>query len=103
MSYSVSTTNAAISLNESNRVKSVLQNISMILRTRQGTVPMYREFGLPMDFLDKPVPAALPILIIEVKEAIERFEPRAEFVSAKFTYSDTGELMPEIEVNITDE
>ena len=35
-------------------VKSVLQAIKIILTTPKGTVPMYRDFGVNMDFLDLP-------------------------------------------------
>ena len=78
MSYKVSAVDlSAIRLNEPDPIASVLQNISVILRTQQGTVPMYREFGLPMKFLDKPIPVAKPMLYIEAKEAIELYEPRA--------------------------
>ena len=74
MTYKVTATDiSSIKLNETDRVQSVLQNIAIILSTRQGTVPLYREFGLPMRFLDKPIPAARTLLVAEVKEAIEGF------------------------------
>ena len=50
-----------VRLNESDTVTSVLQNIAIILSTRQGSVPLYREFGLPMRFLDKPIQIAKPM------------------------------------------
>ena len=103
MAYTISGQTAMQSLNESDRTRSILQNISNILRTRQGTVPMFREFGLPMNFMDKPMPAALPTLIIEVREAIEQYEPRAELLSVNFVSNDKGELFPEVEVNILNE
>jgi len=103
MSYTVSYAPQIITLNESDRGKSILQNISIILRTRRGSVPMYREFGIPRNFLDKPANVALPILIIEVREALAKFEPRAEFVSASFRHSNDGVLIPQVEVNIPDE
>lgn len=106
MSYKVSAVDlSAVRLNESETVASVLQNIAIILQTRQGTVPMYREFGLPMNFLDKPIPVAKPILYVEVKEAIEEFEPRAEVLDVTFEEdpSSPGRLIPTVEVEIRNE
>ena len=106
MSYKVSPVDlSTIRLHESETVRAVLQNIAIILQTRQGTVPMYREFGLPMKFLDKPMPIAKPMLHIEVKEAIEEFEPRAEVLNVTFEEDPAfpGKLIPTVEVEITDE
>jgi len=94
-----------IRLNEAETVASVLQNIAIILQTRQGTVPMYRGFGLPLNFLDKPIPAAKPMLYAEVKEAIEEYEPRAKVVGVTFQEDAAfpGRLIPTVEVEIIDE
>ena len=103
MSYRISSDGRMdISLNETNYIKSVLQNVSIILRTRQGTVPIFREFGLPMEFVDKPSNIATPMALIEAREAIDRFEPRAELVGMKVLRNDKGVLILEAEVNIAD-
>lgn len=105
MTYKVTAADIeTITLNETNTVRSVLQNIAIILSTRQGTVPLYREFGLPMRFLDKPIPVARTLLVAEVKEALEEFEPRAEFIGVTFA-EDTnmpGRLIPTVEVEINE-
>ena len=90
---------------ENNTIASVLQNIAIILSTPRGSVPMYREFGLPQDFLDKPMPVAKVMLISALKETIERWEPRAEFVGVTFAgnASNPGELDPTVEVKIIGE
>lgn len=92
----------AIKLNQTDKVASVLQNIRMILATRQGTCPLYRGFGLPQNFLDKPVPVAQTMMCAEIKEAIGEYEPRAEIVNITFGQSvDTpGKIIPTVEVNI---
>ena len=93
---------SAVRLNESDTVSPVLQNIAVLLATRQGTVPLYRDFGLPMRFLDKPANIARPMIVSEVKEAIERFEPRAAFVRVLFDQDAgvPGKLIPTVEVEI---
>ena len=76
MSYKVTASDiGAVQLNETDTVRSVLQNIAIILSTRQGTCPLYRGFGLPQKFVDKPLPVAMPMMYSEVKEAVEEYEP----------------------------
>lgn len=87
---------------ENELVSSVFQNISLILSTRQGTVPMYREFGLPGKFIDKPIPQYETIMTKEIKEGIERFEPRATLISVSFDRSQAinGKVTAIVEVDI---
>jgi phage baseplate assembly protein W len=106
MSYRVSEHDLSkIQLNEIDTVASVLQNIAIILSTRQHTVPLYREFGLPMLFIDKPVTLARTIMVAEITDAIRTYEPRATVVdiSFKMVEKDPGKLIPTVEVEITDE
>ena len=106
MSYKVSATDlAAIRLNEQDTVSSVLQNIAVILSTSKGSVPLYRSFGLNTDFLDKPIPVAKTMMVAEVREALETWEPRATVVDVSFRedISSPGILIPIVEVEIADE
>ena len=66
---------------------------------------MDREFGLSTTMLDKPTPIAQKALIAEVREAIERWEPRARFVSMRFEgrIDQPGTLWPIVEVEIIGE
>lgn len=100
MAYTVRPQSGGLVLNQQDRTKSILQNIAIILRTCQQSVPLYREFGLPMRFLDRPMTAALPTLIVEVREAIQRYEPRVELLTVNVTQDASGVLTPEVEVEI---
>lgn len=101
MIYSVSSDNVDYSLCENNKVKSVLQNISLIISTRRGSVPMYRDFGLPMRFIDKPANVADTILLSEVIEAVSTYEPRAEVVEAHVVQSAmSGKIIIKLGVEI---
>lgn len=90
--------------NETDTVSSVLQNIAVILATPRGTVPMYREFGVPMDYLDMPRPIAEARMIAPIREAIQRWEPRAEVLGIDFdTDPEHPErLIPCVEVEINE-
>lgn len=101
MTYTV-TAGESLTLNETDTVASVLQNVAIILSTRRGSCPMYRDFGISMDFLDRPMPVAKTLAYAEIKEAIETYEPRAQVVNITFSESPEapGQLSPVVEVNI---
>ncbi len=98
---------ATYALNQTDTVASVLQNLALLYATKQGTVPQYREFGLPMAFIDKPLPVAETIAAAEIAEATERFEPRARIVGISFENSEndraSGRMIPVVEVEINHE
>lgn len=106
MSYTISATDLTkIRFNDEDPVSSVLQNIACILSTPKGSVPLYRSFGLSTIFLDKPMPKAKLMMIAEVREAIETWEPRASYVGLAFKedVSQPGTLWPVVEVEIHNE
>ena len=86
-------------------VEEVLQNVRVIISTIRGEVPLDRSFGLEGKFLDKPIPAAQSILIAEVLEALEAYEPRANVLSINFDVDEAaiGKLIPYVEVEVIDE
>lgn len=93
-----------LQFDETDVVKSVLQNVYIILNTWQGTVPLYRNFGISDDFLHKPANIAQSMMIASVQEAIETFEPRAKFIGLSFQAdSDNSEILrPIVEVTINE-
>lgn len=95
----------AIALGEPDTVESVLQAIKIILTTPKGTVPMYRDFGVNMDFLDMPIPGAEQRARMEIREAVEKWEPRATVRSITFSREggQSGKLIPTVEVEINSE
>ena len=106
MSYKVTAADISVlQMNVTDTGASVLQNIAVILATRKGDVPLYRDFGLSQEFVDKPIPAARVLLYAEVKEAVEQYEPRAEVIGVTFQEdrSAPGRLIPTVEVEIINE
>ena len=104
MGYIVTPDLSNIILNNRNTVSSVLQNVALILATRQGMAPMYRSFGLPTQFLGRPVNVARAMIVAEAEEAIREYEPRATVLAVTFSPDqDTPErLTPTVEVDIHD-
>ena len=105
MSYTVTENGFKLSLGETDAVRSVLQNIAVILATARGSAPLYRDFGLPQSFLDKPAPVARALAYAEIKEAVEQFEPRAEVLGVDFAEDGErpGRIVPTVEVRIIDD
>jgi len=105
MSYFVSTEDVeSISLNETDTVKSVLQNIRIIFATFKRSVPLYRNFGLNNHFKDRPINVVKPLFIADMKDAIEEFEPRAEVLNIKVEadVNMPGKLKAIVEVDINE-
>lgn len=104
MSYTVSATDLGnVRFNEIETINSVLQNIAVILSTPKGSVPLYRDFGLDWRHLDKPINVAKVLMIAEVREAVERWEPRATVQNVSFSVDPArpGALIPTVEVEIS--
>lgn len=81
----------------------VLQNVAIIVSTPKFSVPLDRGLGLAQRFIDKPIQVAQSILISEVLDAVEEYEPRAEVTNVTFEAGETpGLLVPVLEVNIVD-
>lgn len=85
---------------ESDTVQSVIQNIALLLNTKKGTVPMYRNFGLSMEFIDKPIDLAETMATVEISDALEEFEPRATLSDLTITKSADGKMAIIVEVVI---
>lgn len=103
MEYTVSATDLKdIRLDEENEIKEVLRNVAVILATPKGSVPMYRNFGLDMSFLDKPANVAKNLAVIPVREAIEEWEPRAVYKDMTLTpdLSNPGKLSFNVQIEI---
>lgn len=85
---------------ETDEISSIKQNVALILNTKKGTIPMYREFGLPMEFIDKPMNVAETIATLEISEALETFEPRASLKDLQFKQSKDGRMSIQLEVTV---
>lgn len=104
MSYTVSTADTKdIILNENEHVSSVLQNVWLLLSTWEGDVPLYRDYGLNPELLHRPINAVESLLVEDITEKIEKYEPRCTLVSCTFSASknrpDILGITVEIEVN----
>lgn len=88
-----------IDLAPANVHQEVLQNIAVILDSIQKSAPMLRGMGIPGELYGRPLPVVENILVGEIYDQIEEYEPRAILGSVTFEREDlTGRLIPIIEV-----
>lgn len=81
----------------------ILEGIQFLCNTVEGTYPMNRDFGISAKILDRPSPAAEQLLSIELKDKIEKFEPRVKVTDITFSHANDGmALCPQISVKLSD-
>ena len=80
------TTNNLTEINfaPADEAEEVAQNISMILKTVKGTVPLARNFGISQQLVDLPSKVLQTKLTAEIIQAVKKFEPRAKILSVTF-------------------
>lgn len=92
-----------INIAPESKVEEVLQNVAVIMSSPKFSVPLDRGLGLAQRFIDKPIQTAQPILISEVIEAVQEYEPRAQIDNVTFELGERpGALIPIAEVTIID-
>ena len=69
--------NSTINFAPETEEEEILQNVRTICTTPKYSVPMDREFGVDMEALDLPTPAAMAKMQREIIQAVRKYEPRA--------------------------
>lgn len=95
-------TNLIVNLDPATTEAEIIQNIQTILATPKYTVPLDRGFGLSQEYLDKPHSVAKTMIVTDVFDAIETYEPRVRVVEITFSTTDGISLIPTVEVEIID-
>lgn len=85
-------------------IAEILQNLRTILTTPKFSVPLNREFGLSMTWLDEPLPVAQAKLMTEIVTAVQQWEPRVEVTRVTFFEGDAqeGVLRPKVRVKLVE-
>lgn len=84
-----------IDLAPANIHQEVIQNIAIILTSIKKSNVMLRGLGIPGDLYGRPLPVVENILIGEIYDQIDQYEPRAILGGIRFEQNAfTGELIP---------
>jgi len=98
---------AGINLFPQSKVEEILQNVSVLLSTVVGSVPLDRNLGLNATFIDEPQARGMMQLRIFTMETIQDYEPRVEVSEVDFVPNPDaaldGRLYPRMVVRILDE
>jgi len=77
-------------------VRNLDGRISLLLSTREGTVPLDREFGLDMDFLDMPTETAKSLYTAEITRKIAQFIPEVRVGAVTWSAGEAGTIIPKV-------
>jgi len=103
MSYIVSSKNyGTFDARGNDKIEKILQGIANVLVTPKGSVPLYREFGVDMRFLDLSTPKGIQSMRSQVREAVERWVPEAAVVDMDIAEDVTqpGHVVVTVEVEL---
>lgn len=78
------------------RLAELDRQIALLYSTRAGTMPLDREFGLNMDFVDMPPEAAKSLYVAEITEKTPRFIPAVRVQSVTWSVTESGALQPKV-------
>lgn len=88
-----------IDLAPKNIYQEVLQNVAIIIDTWENTCPLLRALGIPAQLIGRPLPVVKNIMVGQLYDQIEQYEPRV--ILGGITFEEnvfTGKLIPIIEI-----
>lgn len=72
----------------------VLQNVAIIMASVQKSCPMVRGLGIDGSIYGRPLPVIQNLLVAEIYDQIEMYEPRAIIGDVEFeTENGTGQII----------
>ena len=72
------------------------RQLSLLLSAREGTMPLDREFGLNMDFVDRPPEIAKSLYTAEVTKKVAAFIPTVRVQEITWSRAESGQLKPKV-------
>lgn len=72
------------------------RRVCLLLSTPAGSIPLDRDFGLDMTFLDKPVEVAKSLYTAEVTKKVSIYIKEIKVQEVKWTHKQDGKLTPKV-------
>ena len=72
------------------------RQLALLLSTREGTMPLDREFGLNMDFVDMPPEVAKSLYTAEITKKTAQFIPEVRVQSVQWIHGGEGAFYPKV-------
>ena len=83
-------------------LEEILQNVRCIICTPKYSVPLDREFGVNMDYVDAPMNMAKAKMAKEIVMAVAKYEPRAAVSGITWGATEDGQLQANVEVTLNE-
>ena len=100
MIYEIDNSAAEINFAPADERAEIIQNIKTILQTVQGTVPLFREFGISADNLDLPINLMQTMLAAEIARQINLYETRAVLKKINAEKNLSGKLVITVQIEV---
>ncbi len=72
------------------------RQLALLLSTREGSMPLDREFGIKMDFLDRPPEVAKSLYTAEVTKKVAMFIPSVRVREVQWTRGEDGKQIKKV-------
>ena len=80
----------------SDKLAELDRKLALLYSTREGTMPLDREFGINMDFVDMPPEVAKSLYTAEITKKTAQFIPEVRVQSVEWTHGGEGQFFPKV-------
>ena len=74
------------------------RQLALLLSTVEGSMPLDREFGVNMDYIDKPIEVAKSLYAAEVTKKILKFIDKVRVEEITWQWTENGTLRPKVAI-----
>ncbi len=72
------------------------RQLALLLSTQAGTMPLDREFGIQMNFVDKPPEVVKSLYTSEVTKKVPQFIPWVRVYEVTWSHGEQGHIKPKV-------
>lgn len=72
------------------------RQLALLLSTQEGTMPLDREFGIQMNFVDKPPEVVKSLYTAEVAKKVPQFIPWVRVYEVTWSHGEQGHIKPKV-------
>ena len=81
---------------EDDKLVELDRQLALLLSTPAGTMPLDREFGILMNFVDKPPEVVKSLYTAEVTKKVPQFIPWVRVYETTWEYGEQGHIKPKV-------
>lgn len=81
---------------EDDKLAELDRQLALLLSTPAGTMPLDREFGVQMNFVDKPPEVVKSLYMAEVTKKVTQFIPWVRVYEVTWECEEQGHIKPKV-------